>query len=251
MPSYLRTYVRWGRGTPRKPQQRAKARELRTDGMVLQEASPPSWVSLRRVPSTGPRDIELSPEQVHRNLYGPRGPQSPEHIAARAAAVRAAALDRRAGWQQEGRASRSVEGAPPSGRLHAVLGRRGKEQELREAVATPRRRHARVLSCGSSPMCFETEEAKLRDSASMSTLGNGMSDRGDRGSLARRAGPAPLVPPEASQSIRFLLRAAARRRTGSRTASETVRATGSTEIVQHIFGAIQEYAGFDEPRWLG
>lgn len=24
----------------------------------------------------------------------------------------------------------------------------------------------------------------------------------------------------------------------------------STEIVQHIYGAIQEYAGFDEPRWL-
>ena len=25
----------------------------------------------------------------------------------------------------------------------------------------------------------------------------------------------------------------------------------STEIVQHIYGAIQEYAGFEEPRWLG
>ncbi len=25
---------------------------------------------------------------------------------------------------------------------------------------------------------------------------------------------------------------------------------GSTELVQHIFGAIQEYAGFEEPRWL-
>jgi len=24
----------------------------------------------------------------------------------------------------------------------------------------------------------------------------------------------------------------------------------STEIVQHIYGAIQEYAGFEEPRWL-
>ncbi|HEX6945108.1 MAG TPA: hypothetical protein VF196_02875, partial [Casimicrobiaceae bacterium] len=24
----------------------------------------------------------------------------------------------------------------------------------------------------------------------------------------------------------------------------------STEIVQEIYGAIQEYAGFDEPRWL-
>jgi hypothetical protein len=24
----------------------------------------------------------------------------------------------------------------------------------------------------------------------------------------------------------------------------------STRIVQHIYGAIQEYGGFDEPRWL-
>lgn len=25
---------------------------------------------------------------------------------------------------------------------------------------------------------------------------------------------------------------------------------GNTQLVQHIYGAIQEYAGFDEPRWL-
>ena len=30
----------------------------------------------------------------------------------------------------------------------------------------------------------------------------------------------------------------------------TVGARGGTAIVQHIYGAIQEYAGFDEPRWL-
>jgi hypothetical protein len=30
----------------------------------------------------------------------------------------------------------------------------------------------------------------------------------------------------------------------------TVRVEKSTRIVQHIYGAIQEYAGFDEPRWL-
>lgn len=30
----------------------------------------------------------------------------------------------------------------------------------------------------------------------------------------------------------------------------SVRLLRSTRIVQHIYGAIQEYAGFDEPRWL-
>jgi hypothetical protein len=30
----------------------------------------------------------------------------------------------------------------------------------------------------------------------------------------------------------------------------TIRVKRSTALVQHIYGAIQEYAGFDEPRWL-
>ena len=30
----------------------------------------------------------------------------------------------------------------------------------------------------------------------------------------------------------------------------TVRVKRSTALIQHIYGAIQEYAGFDEPRWL-
>ncbi len=29
-----------------------------------------------------------------------------------------------------------------------------------------------------------------------------------------------------------------------------LRVLRSTELAQHIFGAIQEYGGFDEPRWL-
>ena len=30
----------------------------------------------------------------------------------------------------------------------------------------------------------------------------------------------------------------------------TIRVRKSTRLVQHIYGAIQEYAGFEEPRWL-
>ena len=30
----------------------------------------------------------------------------------------------------------------------------------------------------------------------------------------------------------------------------TIRVKRSTHLLQHIYGAIQEYAGFDEPRWL-
>jgi hypothetical protein len=30
----------------------------------------------------------------------------------------------------------------------------------------------------------------------------------------------------------------------------SIRLLKSTRLVQHVYGAIQEYAGFDEPRWL-
>lgn len=30
----------------------------------------------------------------------------------------------------------------------------------------------------------------------------------------------------------------------------TIRVKRSTHLVQHIYGATQEYGGFDEPRWL-
>jgi hypothetical protein len=30
----------------------------------------------------------------------------------------------------------------------------------------------------------------------------------------------------------------------------TCKLTISTQIVQHIYGAIQEYCGFDRPEWL-
>jgi hypothetical protein len=30
----------------------------------------------------------------------------------------------------------------------------------------------------------------------------------------------------------------------------TIRVRRSTALVQHIYGAIQEYGGFEEPRWL-
>ena len=31
----------------------------------------------------------------------------------------------------------------------------------------------------------------------------------------------------------------------------TLRVRRSTPILQHIYGAIQEYGGFEEPKWLG
>lgn len=49
------------------------------------------------------RDIELTPEQREHNLSGQRGPANPEVIAARVATWKRRNLERRRGYQEEGR----------------------------------------------------------------------------------------------------------------------------------------------------
>jgi hypothetical protein len=51
------------------------------------------------------RDIELSAEHRHRNLYGPRGPHNPEHIAARMRPWSERNRANRRSYQASGRAS--------------------------------------------------------------------------------------------------------------------------------------------------
>src|SRR5215211_3359845 len=92
-----------GSGTPRKPKERAEARRLRReDGMPVKRIAARLRVSASSV-SHWVRDIELTPEQRERNLSGPKGPQNPEHIAARVAAWREAARARRRAAQERGR----------------------------------------------------------------------------------------------------------------------------------------------------
>ena len=92
-----------GTGTLRKPREYAEARRLRRDeGMSIKRIAASLGVSPGTV-HVWTSDIELTPEQRHRNLYGPRGPANPEHVAARAAAWGRKCRAKRLAHQLEGR----------------------------------------------------------------------------------------------------------------------------------------------------
>src|SRR5918996_2552517 len=98
-------------GTLRKPAEYREARRLRKEeGMPLKRIAARLGVSVGTV-HAWTRDIELTPKQQWRNLYGPRGPANPEHVAARAATRRRASCAKRLAFQREGR-DRARDGDP-------------------------------------------------------------------------------------------------------------------------------------------
>jgi hypothetical protein len=191
------------------------------------------------------RDIKLTDEQRERNLRGPGGPQNPAHVRARAEAVRTGARARRASFQRAGR-ERARAGDP-----HHQAG-----CMLYWAEGTKNRNSVRF--CNSDPNMVRFFRHFLTDVLDVEPerlalslhvyLGNGLTiaeiERHwlDQVGLTRSALRKHLINPLPTSS------------SGSRPNKlpygVATLALHSTAIVQHIFGAIQEYAGFDEPRWL-
>jgi Homeodomain-like domain len=234
-----------GTGKPRKPEQRARARDLRSEGWSYKRIAAELEVS----PSSAfnwTRDIELTPEQMERLIRGPGGPQNPEHVASRAAAIRAAALARRRAWQEAGRAA-----ARQSDPLHLA------GCMLYWAEGSKNRNCAK-LSNSQVPMlayfrrflaeCFETDETRFAFSLHV-YLGNGMSIEEIEGHWLDALGlPRACL---RKHSINPLPTSSSGSKTNRLPYGVGNLSYCSTQIVQHIFGAIQEYAGFEEPRWLG
>jgi hypothetical protein len=234
-----------GSGKPRKPRERARARELRSQGWSYKRIAS----ALRVSPSSAlhwTRDIQLTPEQVHQNIYGPRGPQNPEHIAKRTAAIRATAMAQRISYQQQGRAE-AMNGNP----LHLA------GCMLYWAEGAKEKNRVKVCNSDLAMLvffrrfltdCFDVEPDRIAFSLHV-YLGNDLSLRQIEDhwlgalelprSCLRKHAINPLPTSSSGQKRNRLPY-------GVGTLSHS-----STAVVQHIFGAIQEYAGFDEPRWLG
>jgi len=227
-----------------KPRERAAARALRREGLALKRIASRLGVAVSTVHKwTG--DIELTPEQQERNLRGPEGPHDPAWVRKRAAAWSARKRAERQRWQAEGReAARAGDPLHVAGcMLYWAEGSKGRNT---------------VQLSNSDPGMVRFFICFLRDSMGVS---------GDRLRFSLNVYTNNgLTIAEIEQNwleILELPRSCIRKHqlnhyptssSGGRRSLPlgvcTLSVARSTREVQHIYGAIQEYSGADQPKWL-
>jgi hypothetical protein len=223
----------------------AKARQLRREGRSLKRIATHLGVSPSSV-RLWTEDIVLAPEQMAANLYRRGGPWDPERLRAATAARSAACRAKRAEYQERGRVrARSGDPLHLAGcMLYWAEGSKNRNDvRLTNSDARMVRFFCRFLveSLGVDPR-------DIRVSINVYT-NNGLTIGEIEAHWLQALG---------------LPRTCLRKHTLNHTpTSSSGRARGrlpfgvcrvslcSTETVQHIYGAIQEYAGFDQPAWLG
>lgn len=234
-----------GTGTARKPREREAARRLRTEGMPIKRIAARLGVSPSSV-LYWTREITLTPEQRLRNVRGPSGPQNPEVVRRRVEAVRQGARERRRAAQHEGRLrARQGDALHQAGcMLYWAEGAKGRNS----VVLANSDRAMVVFFCRFLRECFGVTAQQMTVRLNVYTS-NGLTLREiedhwlwalelPRSALRKHA----LNHHPTSSS--------GRRRHKLPYGVCTLRVKRSTAIVQHIYGAIQEYGGFEQPRWL-
>jgi hypothetical protein len=192
------------------------------------------------------KDIEITAEQLHRNLYGPRGPQNPDHIARRAAAVAATHRQRRREYQADGR-RRAREGDP----LHmagCMLYWAEGSKERNGLIFCNSDRHMVRFMRGFLTTCFGLEPDRFTVRLNVYTS-NGISLREIEDHWLWELG-LPRSCLRAHCLNHFPTSSSGKKRKKLPYGVCTLRVRKATHIVQHIYGAIQEYGHFEEPRWL-
>ena len=229
---------------PRKPLELARARRLRSEGMSLKKIAVEVGVSPSSV-LLWTRDIHLTPEQASANLRQPGGPWDRQRIRAASAARSTVCRARRAEYQQEGRLrARAGDPLHQAGcMLYWAEGSKDRNVvKLTNSDARLMRFFCRFLTCS-----LRIDPAALRVSINVYT-NNGLTI----GEIEDHWLDTLGLP-------RSCLR---KHRLNHTPTSSSGRARGrlpygvcrlsvsSTRAVQHIYGAIQEYGGFEEPAWL-
>jgi hypothetical protein len=227
-----------------KPVERQKARELREAGMPYKRIAARLGVS----PGTAyawTRDIELTEEQKEANLRGPRGPLNPEDVRRRAEAWAARCRSRRAASQQEGRLT-----ALRSDPLHLAgcmlyWAEGGKRRNAIQFTNSDPRMVAFFRAFLVDALGIAPEDIHL--SINVYT-NNGMGiDQIERYWLDLLALPKSSVRGHMLNHMPTSSSGRAKNKLPYGVARLSVH---QTEKVQHVYGAIQEYAGFEEPAWL-
>ena len=187
------------------------------------------------------RDIELTPEQL--DALRARNPRLNSQL--RGHLVRSERTRmQRAAWQEVGRAD--ARGGDQLHRLGCMLfwaeGTKSRNAVRFTNSDVAMMRLFRRFLC----TCFEIQPEQLRFTVNC-FLGNGLSlDEIEAFWLSELALPPSSLRPAAVNRVSA---------SSSRTGRTLLHGTGqlslySTEIVQRIYGAIQEYGGFERPEWL-
>lgn len=235
-----------GNGTPRKPLERAEARRLRRD-----EAMPIKRIAARLGVSPSSvhawtRDIELTPEQHHQNLVGPRGPANPEAVAARAATWRRRNRERRRQFQLEGRDRARIGDALHMAGCMLYWAEGAKNRNT--ASLTNSDVHMLVFFRRFLHTCFDVGPADITICLNV-YLNNGMRiDQVERYWL--QALDLPTTCLRGHTLNHMPTSSSGRKKDRLPYGVCKLSVLRSTWLVQHIFGAIQEYGTFEEPRWL-
>jgi hypothetical protein len=229
---------------PRNPQLYTKARELRSAGTPYKRIA----MALNISPATAfawTRDIELTAEQEERNRRGPHGPQNPDAQRRRAASWAALCRARRAVYQQKGRErARCGDALHRMGcMLYWAEGGKSRNQ-LKFANSDPhmvrlfRTFLTDALAIEPDGICISIN-AYTNNGLSIDEIERFWLDLLDLRPCSLRNHTVNHLPTSSSGRARNRLRYGV-----------CFLVVNRTEAVQHIYGAIQEYAGFEEPRWL-
>jgi transposase-like protein len=226
-----------------KPEKRDEARRLRREeGIAIKKIARRIGVSPSSV-LVWTRDIELTPEQL--DALQVRERSNRESFRSRAKTWRHVARLRRLDWQEQGR--RRARLGDPLHEAGCMLywAEGGKSRNLLSLVnsdANMLRFFARFLR-----ECLEVESERFRVRLNV-YLGNGLSmveiedfwlDALEAPRSCLRKHTLNSYPTSSSGQKRSL-----------RYGVCTLRVAQGTPLVQHIYGAIQEYAGFEEPHRL-
>jgi hypothetical protein len=193
------------------------ARKLRSAGLPYKRIASRLNVS----PSSAyawTKDVELTEEQKAVNLRGPTGPQNPEHIRRRAEAWAGCML-----YWAEGAKARNTAKLSNSDPNMVRFFRRFLTESLHVEIAKISMTLNVYTTNGRSIGEIERYWLDLLHLPASATRKHTLNHMPTSSS-----GRAKNKLPYGVCSLRVC----------------------STRVVQHIYGAIQEYAGFDEPRWL-
>ncbi len=227
-----------------KPTERAKARELRVSGLPYREIARRLHVSLNSA-YRWTSDIELTDEQKEANLRGPTGPLNPDRIRRAAASWSKRCSLKRLAYQAEGRSR--ARGGDPLHQAGCML-----------YWAEGAKARNTVKFANSDPNMvkffrrFLTESLEVPVERISLTLNvyttNGMTiEEIERFWLALLELPYTAV---RKHTLNHMPTSSSGRAKNKLPYGVCSLRVCSSRVVQHIYGAIQEYAGFDEPRWL-